>query len=165
VTRALRVCNTPGCGALIEGTGKCPGCERERRAARPREPFYSTPKWKAIRKQYLERHPVCEEDGCEAASVEVHHIDGIVEHCSYRNLKALCKPCHTRVTFAPHVGRKVKGPAVPPTTPRGAAASQPVVGGAMVERVRRQKAEQATQEAKPPVDDDDLWPSIPGAPG
>jgi hypothetical protein len=83
---------------MIQGTGKCPEHTREARARRPREPFYGSAKWRAVRKQYLERNPVCEEPGCDAASTDVHHIDGNVEHLSYRNLEGLCHSHHSRRT-------------------------------------------------------------------
>lgn len=57
-------------------------------------------KWRRIRASYLRRHPVCEEPGCGAPAVDVDHIDGRgpLGDNTDANLRALCKPHHSRKT-------------------------------------------------------------------
>lgn len=56
--------------------------------------------WRRVRASYLRRHPICEEDGCEADAVDVDHIDGSGPRGdnSDANLRALCKPHHSSKT-------------------------------------------------------------------
>jgi len=131
----MTVCNEPGCPEEVV-RGKCKEHERQRRRERPKNPFYSSAKWKAIRKQYLDSHPVCEEPGCGAASTEVHHVDGNTDHNSYRNLKALCKPCHSRITLNPYqVSESTRS-----GRPHLQKQSRPVAGGLLLDEMKREQA-------------------------
>jgi 5-methylcytosine-specific restriction protein A len=159
MTRALTVCNIPGCPVLVE-RGKCDEHRKADRKARPRDPYYSTPRWRAIRKQYLDRHPVCEEPACSAKATEVHHIDGIVTHDSYRNLKALCKPCHSRITLHPYQVSDTIRSGRPHLQKQkrlaGPGSQEPVIGGGLVEVIKQRKAE----EAEPDLAMDEGWPDV-----
>jgi len=56
--------------------------------------------WRTIRAQYLVAHQSCEWAGCEMAATVVDHIDGSGPSGDngWRNLQALCQPCHARKT-------------------------------------------------------------------
>lgn len=66
------------------------------------EQNYSDRRWRRTRRRYLAKHPVCEEQGCEAASTDVHHRDGLGHEGpaghDEGNLEALCHPCHSKRT-------------------------------------------------------------------
>ena len=91
----LRACVR--CGALSDQ----PHCEAHRIDPRPpsQERGYDH-RWRRIAKRYLRRHPVCEEDGCNAPATCVDHIDGRGPRGdnSDANLRALCHSCHSRKT-------------------------------------------------------------------
>jgi 5-methylcytosine-specific restriction enzyme A len=161
MSKALTICSVPGCPEEVV-RGKCKEHERKRRAARPKNTFYSSPKWQAIRRQYLDRHPVCEEPGCGAASTEVHHIDGNTDHNSYRNLKALCKPCHSRITLNPFQVRETIRSGRPHLQKQERPGFQePVIGGGLVDVVRKRKQEE--REASGDAVDasmDEGWPDV-----
>jgi 5-methylcytosine-specific restriction protein A len=133
VTKALTVCNEPGCSELVE-RGKCPACERKRRAARPRHSFYSSPEWKKIRGRYVRLHPVCEEPGCVSASVEVHHVDDDTTNNDDSNLRAVCKSCHGKINLQPFRERDTMKRPRHAAAPRGPAASEAIVGGLGLDR-------------------------------
>lgn len=59
-------------------------------------------KWRAVRAAFLRAHPVC---ACGAPACEVDHVVPLREGGSNAraNLRALCKPCHSRKT-ATHDG-------------------------------------------------------------
>ena len=57
---AWRVCSTPGCPELHEGTGKCPTCTAQvDRDRRPGGNPYSTPGHGRFREAVLTRDPIC----------------------------------------------------------------------------------------------------------
>lgn len=94
-----------------------------------RDPRYqrllNSPRWKNIRREYLQRHPLCERcerDGFVTAAVDVHHKKPVesakteqeMERLAYNldgnNLEALCIPCHikTHQEMRSHTKEKVK---------------------------------------------------------
>lgn len=57
--------------------------------------------WRKIRAHYLAAHPLCEDcqqQGRSTPAAEVHHILPLGHGGSHdeTNLRALCKPCHSR---------------------------------------------------------------------
>lgn len=57
--------------------------------------------WRKVRTRYLDAHPLCEDcldAGRTTPAVEVHHVVPLSHGGSHdaSNLRALCKPCHSR---------------------------------------------------------------------
>ena len=94
-----------------------------------RDPRYqkllNSPRWKNIRRAYLQQHPLCERcerEGFVRSSVDVHHKRPVesakttyeMERLAYNmdgnNLEALCIPCHikTHQEMRSHTKEKVK---------------------------------------------------------
>ena len=69
---------------------------------KPRNPIYSTARWKRLRKSVLARNPECQADDCDRLAVHVDHIvpmsDGGAAF-ETNNLQALCRSCHSRKTI------------------------------------------------------------------
>lgn len=75
-----------------------------------RHTFYSSPEWRSLRLIVLREHPFCSQ--CEregrkyVEACEVHHIVDIVEDTTrcmdITNLEALCKSCHSKLTYVEH---------------------------------------------------------------
>ena len=98
-------CGHPGCGALVErGKSRCKKHQsevsRQQNALRPTvtaQGYGHT--WRKLRRMVLNRNPLCAE--CGAIATEVDHIvprkNGGENVDS--NLRALCKPCHSRKTM------------------------------------------------------------------
>ena len=78
-----------------------------------RDPRYqkllNSPRWKELRRAYLQQHPLCERcqrEGFVTAAVDVHHKTPVesakteqeMERLAYNtaNLEALCIPCHIK---------------------------------------------------------------------
>lgn len=68
------------------------------------DPFYSSRAWRLVRRQYLVRHPLCEDCfaiGRTEAAAQVDHRtarkDGGAPF-AFENLRALCAACHSRKT-------------------------------------------------------------------
>ncbi|MGH6657600.1 MAG: HNH endonuclease signature motif containing protein [Actinocrinis sp.] len=94
--------------------GLCKDChderEREYDAQRPNATARGyDARWRETRRAYLNGHPYCESDACKAlpawkrpAAREVDHIDGLgplgPRGHDPDNLRALCKPCHSKRT-------------------------------------------------------------------
>ncbi len=105
--KAKRPCAYPGCPRLCDGQycGEHARVinqryERERRDPATAKRYGSV--WRAIRKRYIDAHPLCEEclrHGIAVPAEHVHHIvplsDGGTNDAG--NLMALCKACHSRV--------------------------------------------------------------------
>lgn len=55
--------------------------------------------WRAVRKQFLARHPTCQ---CGRPATEADHVLAVRDRpdlrLSWSNLRALCRPCHSRRT-------------------------------------------------------------------
>lgn len=99
-------CRHPGCPELSEQR-YCPRHakdEDERYRRFQRDPAINRrygAAWRKIRARYLDAHPLCEdclEAGRTTAAVEVHHVVPLSRGGTHEaaNLRALCKPCHSR---------------------------------------------------------------------
>ncbi len=103
-----RPCSFPGCPELVEGR-YCEKHQREvdrhynRHQRDPKTAKRYGRRWRKIRKAFLTAHPLCEEckkQGKFTPAEEVHHITPLSEGGThdYKNLMALCKSCHSRIT-------------------------------------------------------------------
>jgi 5-methylcytosine-specific restriction protein A len=122
-----RPCSYPGCPRLTEGRY----CEEHKKLAdrqydrysrdKAARRMYASGEWKKIRTRFLELHPLCErcrQEGRLTKATEVHHILPLRHGGTHdeKNLMALCKPCHSRISvetgdrFATPI---VKGPGRP----------------------------------------------------
>jgi 5-methylcytosine-specific restriction endonuclease McrA len=58
--------------------------------------------WQRLRASYLRSHPACCARGCTRPATEVDHIRSVRTHPQLRleprNLRAMCKPCHSQRT-------------------------------------------------------------------
>ena len=83
----------------------------------------NSPRWKNIRREYLQAHPLCERcerEGFVRSAIDVHHkvpvesakTEQEMERLAYNpaNLEALCIPCHikTHQEMRSHTKEKVK---------------------------------------------------------
>ena len=65
------------------------------------DPFYDSPAWRTLRRQFIAEHPECSVMGCGKRS---SHVDHIVARrrggasLDPANLQALCHSCHSRKT-------------------------------------------------------------------
>lgn len=96
-------CTWPGCVNLAPKGSRCPECRaRTRRRRAAIQATYADPAWKDTSRRYRALHPQCEWPGCDRPSREVDHIDGLgpagPRGHDWMNLRALCKPCHSRRT-------------------------------------------------------------------
>lgn len=99
-------CRHPGCPELTHERF-CPQhakAEDERYRRFQRDPKINRrydKTWSKIRTRYLDAHPLCEdclEAGRTTPVAEVHHVVPLGHGGSHdtSNLRALCKPCHSR---------------------------------------------------------------------
>lgn len=72
--------------------------------------FYDTPAWRKLRKAYRDIHPLCDECEKHGRVTPSEHVDHVIPRnqrpdleLDWSNLRALCKPCHSRKT-ATHDG-------------------------------------------------------------
>ncbi|MGJ3210101.1 HNH endonuclease signature motif containing protein [Lactobacillus gasseri] len=101
-------CRYPGCPRLTHNTY----CDVHAKQVSSHYNCYQRPKrsrpryhrgWPRIRQRYLLHHPFCEmclSQGRYTKATEVHHVLPL-EHGGNndsKNLMALCKPCHSRIT-------------------------------------------------------------------
>lgn len=101
-------CAEPGCPRLVRDGSRCDEHHRERqreehyhrKAKGTKGDFYSSRRWRAVRKRYARKHPLCEP--CEAAgrtvAVQVvHHVvprsEGGADF-DFDNLASYCHDCH-----------------------------------------------------------------------
>ena len=103
-----RPCSYTGCGKLTDGQY----CDEHRQTAeRQYNRYFRDPDtnkrygraWKKLRARFLLLHPLCEQckgKGRLTAAEEVHHILPLANGGTNdeRNLMALCKSCHSRIT-------------------------------------------------------------------
>lgn len=71
--------------------------------------IYNSQRWRNFREFYIQRYPVCEEEGCTQAGRFVDHIKPISEGGDVfeeENVQTLCPSCNGRKTQAQ--GRKLK---------------------------------------------------------
>lgn len=97
--RALKVCSTAGCPALVPA-GRCGECSGEAEAKRgtAAQRGYDA-RWRRTRAAQLRRQPICP---CGSLATDVDHIDGLgpkapLGHTA-SNLRSLCHSCHSRRT-------------------------------------------------------------------
>lgn len=104
-----RPCRHPGCPKLSDG----PYCEEHRvKEVHAYNRYFRDPEtyqrygyaWRKTRARFLMAHPLCEQckaEGRLEPATEVHHVlplaDGGTNDA--RNLMALCKRCHSRITL------------------------------------------------------------------
>ncbi|XCB30978.1 HNH endonuclease [Arcanobacterium hippocoleae] len=99
-------CSQPGCPELTHNQF-CPAhaktedqrYRRYQRDAKINRRYGSA--WRKIRNRYITAHPLCEDclnTGRVTPAQEVHHILPLEHGGSHdeTNLRALCKPCHSR---------------------------------------------------------------------
>lgn len=96
-------CKHPGCPLLTHETY----CEFHVRLHVDDRPSASERgydhRWKAIRKSFLQRHPLCAEcmkNNKAVRAVDVHHIKPLAEGGTHAedNLMQLCHSCHSKIT-------------------------------------------------------------------
>jgi 5-methylcytosine-specific restriction enzyme A len=103
--RPPKVCTIPGCPNLAT-EGKCPAHQAESRRAsdqrRQRTSVYSGRQWRAFRRGYLSRNPLCSEPGCGKPATDIDHLDGLglagPRAYDEANLRPLCHSHHSRHT-------------------------------------------------------------------
>lgn len=111
-----KACGYPGCPALTRER-YCPTHASQVSAQYDRDrgddrQFYSTARWRKLRRMKLRRNPMCEvhPDGTAAVAVEVHHVIERKQRpdlaFDFENLQSLCKPCHSRITAREHLHAK-----------------------------------------------------------
>jgi hypothetical protein len=90
-----------------------------------RRPEYSTAAWRRARLACLRAAQwKCQArlDGCVGAASQADHVDGIANDPQHRALRAVCAPCHRRITAQQGGGYRGSGrgdqPADPPPSPR-----------------------------------------------
>jgi len=104
-----RPCSYPGCGRLTDGRY----CDGHRQIAERQYNQYARDPnasqrygraWRRIRALYIQAHPICEQCLSESRltpAEEVHHIVPLANGGTHdeRNLMALCKSCHSKITI------------------------------------------------------------------
>lgn len=80
------------------------------------DPFYSTRKWRATRRQHLDSNPwcaVCYAIGITTEATEVDHVqakEGMLDPFDHAGLRSLCKQHHSQKTIATEGQHKGKKP-------------------------------------------------------
>ena len=108
--KARRPCRYQGCPRLTESSsGYCAEHEKvqvkaynKARSVENNRRYGSA--WRKLRARFLSQHPLCEQcrlNGKYTAATEVHHIKPLSAGGTHdeRNLMALCKSCHSRITL------------------------------------------------------------------
>jgi 5-methylcytosine-specific restriction protein A len=114
--RALKVCSTPSCPALVE-SGRCDECNTTADRARgtSRERGYNSTRWRTRRKATLMRDPLCTchdrshghgVDCLAPSSVADHYptsrkdliAQGVVDPDALDRLRGICRSCHSKAT-------------------------------------------------------------------
>ena len=98
-------CNQPRCSKLTQG-GYCDEHETEHQdfstlQESEENQFYSTTRWRKVRKRYISRHPVCQVKNCDTPTQVVDHIKPIEfggEKLDRENLQSLCRAHHAKKT-------------------------------------------------------------------
>lgn len=105
-------CRYPGCNQLCDGRYCDVHTKLTNQSYEKFERGYKTgdrygKNWQVIRDRYIAQHPICED--CLEFGIspprraeEVHHIRPLSRGGTHapENLRALCKPCHSRHTAA-----------------------------------------------------------------
>ena len=108
--KAKRPCRYRGCPQLTDlPSGYC--AEHEKKIIRDYDKSRAVEhnqrygyKWRKLRERFLTKHPLCEQclqQGRYIAATEVHHIKPLSVGGTHdeKNLMALCKSCHSRITL------------------------------------------------------------------
>jgi len=99
---ASKVCLLPDCPNLATRYGRCEAHQRPRKPDnRPNAAQRGYNKdWQVVRAEYLAYHANCANPYCSNAATEVDHIVSLRKGGTheYNNLRAYCKPCHSRKT-------------------------------------------------------------------
>lgn len=87
-----------------------------------KDPAYNTAEWRRAREACLKRaNRRCEVRlaGCTGAAAEADHVDGLASDPQHKRLRAVCRPCHDKITSRQaHVARNGGGHADPLPQPR-----------------------------------------------
>lgn len=108
--KAKRPCRYRNCPRLVDSaSGYCEEHEKihtrqydkARRVEHNQRYGYQ---WRKLRKRFLDAHPLCEQcqlKGRYTPATEVHHIKPLADGGTNdeKNLMALCKSCHSRITL------------------------------------------------------------------
>lgn len=106
--KPLKPCAHPTCTELVEGRF----CKKHQKESnRNYEKYHRDPetakrygrKWRKIRNQFIKEHPLCQQclkENRLKTAEEVHHILPLKRGGSHdeKNLMALCKSCHSRIS-------------------------------------------------------------------
>lgn len=110
-TKAKRPCRYKTCPLLTDSaSGYCPQHEKlmesnyNKFGRTSEEKSRYNYKWRKIRAIFLSRNPLCEvcrQNGRFTTATEVHHIKPLADGGTndFKNLMALCKSCHSRITL------------------------------------------------------------------
>jgi 5-methylcytosine-specific restriction endonuclease McrA len=120
ITMKRKICNYPGCTALIAVTERY--CEEHKRenskpfqnAVRTNAALYNTARWKKLRSKIVREHPHCSRCGISKneSRLEVHHLvepRGNEElFFDENNLVPVCDSCHRNLTAQEIYNRRNK---------------------------------------------------------
>lgn len=109
--KSKRPCRQRGCPNLTDSSsGYCP--QHEKAQAQHYDRYHRSPehskrygyRWRKIRARFLSSHPLCEQcklQGKYTTATEVHHVQPLADGGTNdeKNLMALCKACHSRITL------------------------------------------------------------------
>ena len=105
--RPKKPCKFPSCPELTEGN-YCPSHQKEsehKRSSRPYKKLYNSIQWQQLRKQVLNKQPLCVECLKAKRITPATVVDHIKPHkgneklfYDISNLQSLCKSCHDRKT-------------------------------------------------------------------
>lgn len=104
----MAVCSEPGCPELVDRSGPCDSCRRERRRTSDRRRPSARARgydaeWQRTRADYLAANPWCEDEtGCLEPATDVDHKDGQgpsgPRGHDWNNLRSLCHSHHSKRT-------------------------------------------------------------------
>jgi hypothetical protein len=102
----LRLCVEPGCVEAAVSRGRCPAHRRERNRRyrkRVNRKVYDSAKWRYTRRRQLFNEPLCENQGCDRITTDVHHRRAIQDGGEVWSLVNLQPLCHS-APRADHAG-------------------------------------------------------------
>jgi hypothetical protein len=86
-----------------------------------KDPAYNTSAWKRARLACLRAaNWRCQAklQGCAGAASQADHVDGLANDPGHRNLRAVCTPCHRRITAQQGQGYRAREAIDPEPKPR-----------------------------------------------
>ncbi len=103
--RYLRPCHEPSCGELTEST-YCAAHTHVQRNFRSSSKMGYDHQWRAYRKGFIERHPLCVECGMLGNTVDhiKPHKGDKALFWDVRNHQTMCHSCHSRKTATEDMG-------------------------------------------------------------